>query len=80
MLHVDLAPVHELDETLDVAELGVLHYDNRVLLGRVVRQDGVKIGAAGAQDHAVRPDYLLLAGQRHVAEAAAVQQAGEHGL
>lgn len=80
MLHIDLALVHEIDQTFDVVEASVLHDDDGILLVGVFRQDRVKVDAAGAQDDPVCLDRLLLTGQCDIAEAAPVQQVREHGL
>lgn len=79
MVHVDLPLVHELDETLDVHVLHVLHDQYRVLL-LVLGEDGLEVGAAGGQHDLVRLYRPALAGKGDVAEGLSLEQLGEHGL
>lgn len=74
MLHIDLALVHELDETLDLGKGHVLHDDDRIPFAGIVGEDRVEEGAAGAQDDPMGADQLTLTGQGHIAEAAAIQE------
>lgn len=80
MLHIDLALVHELDETLDLGEGDILHDDYRITFAGIVRQHRVEEGAARTEHHTMGPYQLALAGERHIAEASAVQQLREHRL
>lgn len=80
MLHIDLALVHELNETLDLGKCNILHDDYRITFVGIVREHRIEEGAAGAQYDAMRPYQLALARQRHIAETTAVQQLREHGL
>lgn len=81
MFHVDLAAVHEVDERLHVLEPTVAHQNDRILAVHVaVAEDRIEVGAARAQDDPVGAQRLALARDRHVAEAAAVEQLREHRL
>lgn len=79
MFYVDLSPIHELHQTLDVDELDVLHDEDGVLL-LVLREDGVKVGAAGGKHDLVGLEGLPLAGQSDVTEGLPLEQLREHSL
>lgn len=81
MVHIDFALVHELDQASDILEAAVTHQNDRILAVEVVvAEDGLEVRAASAQHDAMRAQRLALARNRHVAEAAAVQQLREHVL
>ena len=50
--HVDLAGVHELEDCRQVGKWDVFQDDDGVL-GGVLLQQGLEVGAAGGQDHLV---------------------------
>lgn len=80
MFDINFAAIHELDQTPNVLELAVLHDDDRILVCVAIREDRIEECAARAQHDPVRFDGLALARERHVTEAAAVQQLREHRL
>ena len=57
--HVHLPGVHELEDGGEVAEGDVLQDDDRVL-GRVLLQQVLEVGGAGAEDHLVSLGVLAL--------------------
>ena len=65
--HVDLAGVHELEDCRQVGKWDVFQDDDGVL-GGVLLQQGLEVGAAGGQDHLVSLAALTVAGDGHVAE------------
>lgn len=80
MLHIDLALVHELNETLDLRKCNILHYDYRIPFAGIIREHRIEEGAAGAQDDTMCPYQLTLTRQGHITEATSVQELREHGL
>ena len=78
--HVHLSSVHELQDGGEVLEGDVLEDDDGVL-GGVLLQQVLEVGAAGAEDHLVGLGVLALGGDGHVAEGLLIPQvleAGDH--
>lgn len=85
MLNIDLPPVHKVNQTLHVLEPTIAHQNDWILAVvadavRIRAEDRIEVRAAGAQHHAVGAQRLALASERHVAEAAPIEQIAEHRL
>ena len=75
---VHLASVHELQDGGQVGEGDVFENDYG-MLGRVLLQQGLEVGATGGEDHLVRLAALTIAGNRHVTEGLLIPQVFEGG-
>lgn len=74
MFHINLALVHELDQTFDVVESGVLHDNYGVPFVGVIRQDRIEVDTARTENNSMRPYHLFFACQGDITETASVQQ------
>ena len=79
LVHLHLAPVHELQQVGEDLLAGVLEDDDGMAL-REVLEEAVEVVGAGGQHHPVGGHHLAgAAGQGHVHEAGGVQQLLEGG-
>ena len=76
--HVDLASVHELQDGGQMGE-GDVFEDDDGMLGGVLLQQSLEVGAAGGQDHLVSLAALAVAGNGHVTEGLLISQVLEGG-
>lgn len=74
MFHIYLAFIHEFNQTLDIGECDILHYNYRIPLTRIIREHCVEEAAAGAEHYAMSAYQLSLTGQCHITETATVQE------
>jgi hypothetical protein len=77
--HIDLSPVHEVNQRPHFPKTHVFHENNWVL-ARVVTEKLFEIGAARGQDNLVALDHLSLASNRNVHEVLICQQFGKRIL
>ena len=73
LCHVHLAGIHELEDGCQVLERNVLQDDDG-MLGGVLLQQRLEVGAAGREDHLVSLGALTVASNRDVSERLLVPQ------
>ena len=76
--NINFSSIHELQDGGEVLEGDVLEDDDGVL-GGVLLQQVLEVGAAGAEDHLVGLGVLALGGDSHVAEGFLIPQMLEGG-
>jgi len=76
--HVDLPGVHELQDGRQVLEGNVLQDDDG-MLGWVLLQQSLEVGATGGQNHLVCLAALSIAGNSHVSEGLFIPEMFEGG-
>lgn len=77
--HIDLSPVHEVNQCPNFPKTHVFHEDNW-MLARVVTEKLFEISAARGQDNFVALDHLSLAGNCNVHKVFICQQFGKRIL
>ena len=78
LVHGDLAPVHELQESLHLVIADILQKDDWVLVGRVVKH-GLKVRRTGGQHDFVGFQVEAIARNGHVHEGLVVEKILEDG-
>ena len=73
----DLAPIHVLDDGLEFGPARVFEDDDGMLAG-IVEEEGLEVGRAGREDHAVGLDGVPVGRQRHVHKRLVLEQLVKH--